>query len=125
MAEPVVNRPTTPSALTPTRPQPSEEEIERKLLAAKERREVFNYYQILLSIVFCHVWFCSKANRSINDVDEKISKAVQKRQEIVSTFVSKTQESLEAKMEESQEKREAHMNSLKTKLKDHVRKFWS
>nr|CAH0111675.1 unnamed protein product [Daphnia galeata] len=100
LAEPVSDRPPSPLTVsTPTRPQPSEEEIERKLLAAKERRE---------------------ANRSINDVDEKINQAVQKRQEIVSTFVTKTKENLDAKMEESQEKREAHLNSLKTKLKEHL-----
>lgn len=65
-----------------------------------------------------------QANRSINDVDEKISKAMQKRQEIESTLINKTKENLDAKMEESQEKREAHMNSLKTKLKDHVGKIF-
>lgn len=53
-------------------------------------------------------------------MDEKISKAVEKRQELVSTFVTKTKENLDAKMEESQEKREAHLSSLKTKLKEHV-----
>ena len=61
-----------------------------------------------------------QANRSVNDVDEKINQAVQKRQVIVSNFVTKTKENLDAKMEESQEKREAHLNSLKTKLKEHV-----
>lgn len=101
LAEPVVNRPPSPPVSTPTRPQPSEEEIERKLLAAKERRE---------------------ANRSINDVDEKLSQAEKKRQEIEKTFVAKTKENLDAKMEETQEKREAHMNSLKTKLKEHLEK---
>lgn len=117
----MTNRPPSPPVLTPTRPQPSEEEIERKLLAAKERREVrigcvIPYIDMTLRCV----WML-QANRSINDVDEKISQAVQKRQEIESTFINKTKESLDAKMEESQEKREAHMNSLKTKLKDHVR----
>jgi len=99
LAEPLVNRPPSPPVTTPSRSVVSEEDIEKKLLAAEERR---------------------KANRSVNDIDEKISQAEKKRLEIEQTFVSKTRESLDQKMEESQEKREAHMNSLKNKLKDHV-----
>ena len=61
-----------------------------------------------------------KANRSINEVSEKISQAEKKRQEILTTFVSKTKEQLDQKLEEAQEKREALMDGLKNKLKDHV-----
>lgn len=99
LAEPVSNRPPSPSVTTPTRPQCTREEIEKKLLAAEERRE---------------------ANRSINEVSEKISQAEKKRQEILTTFVSKTKEQLDQKLEEAQEKREALMDGLKNKLKDHL-----
>lgn len=99
LAEPVSNRPPSPSVTTPTRPQCTREEIEKKLLAAEERRE---------------------ANRSINEVSEKISQAEKKRQEIITTFVSKTKEQLDQKLEDAQEKREALMDGLKNKLKDHL-----
>lgn len=53
-------------------------------------------------------------------MDEKISKAVEKRQQMESSFVSKTKEKLDTKLEQAQEKRDEIMEQTKTKLKEHV-----
>jgi len=78
----------------------------------------------LICIATENVFLYSQANRSINEVSEKISQAEKKRQEIITTFVSKTKEQLDQKLEDAQEKREALMDGLKNKLKDHVRAYF-
>lgn len=53
-------------------------------------------------------------------MDEKISKAVEKRQLLEDKFVKETKEKLDTKLEQAQEKRDEIMEQTKTKLKEHV-----
>lgn len=105
MEQPSCDAPVKAATQTPIR-QASVEEINRKLLAAEERR-------------------LSYEAKKVNNIKEKthIEECNKKRNELEEQYKESVRQSLDKKMEVFRENRENYIKSIETKARDHVSSY--